>query len=160
MKRISCILLFAATLMMAACDPGYSEDVAFKNKSSHTVTITPMYNSQYDNDTTTEREVKSYTIEPNQEVVVESMDGLGGASYEQGTHWLKWYYGNEVELRFDDGKLVVYHPEDTTGISPYNYHCDNYTYDEKLKETAPFLGNPYYGKLTFSITDEHYGAAQ
>ena len=98
MKRISCILLFAATLMMAACDPGYSEDVAFKNKSSHTVTITPMYNSQYDNDTTTEREVKSYTIEPNQEVVVESMDGLGGASYEQGTHWLKWYYGNEVDL--------------------------------------------------------------
>lgn len=160
MKRISYLLLFATTLLMAACDPGFSEDVAFKNNSSHTVTITPIYNSQYGNDTTFVREVESYTIAPDQEVVIQALGGLGAADFEQGVYWLKDYYGDGVELCFDDGKLVVYHSEDTTGISPYNFYSTNYSYEEKLKETAPFRGMPYYGKLTFTITEEHHDVAE
>lgn len=147
MKLRNTLMVAAAALMMAACDPGFEEDIVLSNSTSHSVTIVPSGDSEV-------------TLAAGEEKVIKHRDGLGGASLEFGINAFAWYYGDSVVVRFDNSRQVTYHKDDTTGISPYNFSGQNYTYEEKRKESSPFKGNPYYGKLTFSITDEHYGAAQ
>lgn len=157
-----------ATLLLAvvatACDPGYTEDVVIRNASTHYVTIIPLHPET--NDTTATIAEKTYTLAPNEEVVIEQLGGIGSASFEEGVNYFKAFYGDSVKLGFGgiwEDILVrekTYYAWETTGISPYNFQSLNYTYEEKRNTGRVFHGLPYYGKLTFTITDEHYEEAE
>jgi len=156
-----------ATLLLAvvatACDPGYTEDVVIRNASTHYVTIIPLHPET--NDTTATIAEKTYTLAPNEEVVIEQLGGIGSASFEEGVNYFKAFYGDSVKLGFGgiwEDILVrekTYYAWETTGISPYNFQSLNYTYEEKRNTGRVFHDLPYYGKLTFTITDEHYEEA-
>ena len=156
-----------ATLLLAvvatACDPGYTEDVVIRNASTHYVTIIPLHPET--NDTTATIAEKTYTLAPNEEVVIEQLGGIGSASFEEGVNYFKAFYGDSVKLGFGgfEEEILVrektYYAWETTGISPYNFQSLNYTYEEKRNTGRVFHDLPYYGKLTFTITDEHYEEA-
>lgn len=156
-----------ATLLLAviatACDPGYTEDVVIRNASGHYVTIIPLQPES--NDTTATISEKTYTLAPNEEVIIEQLGGIGSASFEEGVHYFKAFYGDSVKLGFggfgEDGLLreKTYYTWETDGISPYNFQSSNYTYEEKRNTGRVFHDLPYYGKLTFTITEEHYEEA-
>ncbi|MBO6080618.1 MAG: hypothetical protein J6P54_06620 [Bacteroidales bacterium] len=159
-KFVAMILL---TLLAAACDPSYTEDVVIRNASTHYVTIIPLHPET--NDTTANIAGKTYTLAPNEEVVIEQLGGIGSASFEEGVNYFKAFYGDSVKLGFggfgEDGLLreKTYYIWETGGISPYNFQSSNYIYEEKRNTGRVFHDLPYYGKLTFTITDEHYDAA-
>ena len=152
-------------LMQAACDPGYTEDVVIRNASSHYVTITDygIDNNDYD--------IADYMhnilhLAPNEEVVIEQLGGIGSASFEEGVNYFKAFYGDSVKLGFGgfEEEILVrektYYAWETEGISPYNFQSLNYTYEEKRNTGRVFHDLPYYGKLTFTITNEHYEEAE
>ena len=163
MKKIIFIMTLAVTF--AACDPGYTEDVVIRNASSHYVTITDygIDNNDYD--------MANYMhnilhLAPNEEVVIEQLGGIGSASFEEGVNYFKTFYGDSVKFGFGGfaEEILVrektYYAWETTGISPYNFQSLNYTYEEKLNTGRVFHNLPYYGKLTFTITNEHYEEAE
>ena len=152
-------------LMQAACDPGYTEDVVIRNASSHYVTITDygIDNNDYD--------IADYMhnilrLAPNEEVVIGQLGGIGSASFEEGVNYFKAFYGDSVKLGFGgfEEEILVrektYYAWETEGISPYNFQSLNYTYEEKRNTGRVFHDLPYYGKLTFTITNEHYEEAE
>ncbi|MBP5526932.1 MAG: hypothetical protein J6X79_00600 [Bacteroidales bacterium] len=154
------LLLVLAVLGLTACDPGYDEDVAFKNSSLHVVTVVPSdYYSQY-SDTTVVYENEAHTLAVGEELLLNVAGGLGVASREEAEGWFRIYYSDSVIFRFDDEKQVVFYKDDSVSISPYNFNSANYQYEEKLNKGITFHGYPYYGKLTFTITDEHYRMAE
>lgn len=154
-----------ATLFLAviatACDPGYTEDVVIRNASTHYVAIFPLYPESKG----TTANIPLYKLPPNNEVVIEHLGGIGSASFEEGVNYFKAFYGDSVKLvfgSFEEDELrreKTYYIWDTDGISPYNFQSPNYTYEEKRNTGHVFHDLPYYGKLTFTITDEHYDAA-
>ena len=158
---------FAAVILLAllatACDPGYTEDVVIRNATKHYVVIVPLHPETNDTDMTIAE--KTYTLSPNEEVVIEQLGGIGSASFEEGVNYFKVFYGDSVTLAFgnfyDDGlwREKTYYTWDTDGISPYNFKSSNYTYEEKRNTGRVFHDLPYYGKLTFTITNEHYEEA-
>lgn len=164
MKHTTTII---ATMLLAviaaACDPGYTEDVVIRNASKHYVVIIPPHPESQD--TTATIEEKSYTLAPNEEVVIGQLGGIGSASFEEGVNYFKTFYGDSVTLAFgnfyDDGlwREKTYYTWETGGISPYNFQSSNYIYEERRNTGHVFHNLPYYGKLTFTITDEHYDAA-
>ena len=159
--------VLAAMLILAvfaaACDPGYTEDVVIRNASGHYVTIIPLH--QETNDSMATNAEKTYTLAPNEEVVINQLGGIGSASFEEGVNYFKTFYGDSVTLVFgnfyDDGLWCekTYYTWETGGISPYNFQSSNYIYEEKRNTGHVFHDLPYYGKLTFTITDEHYDEA-
>ncbi len=146
-----------------SCDPSYTEEIAIHNGSSHTVTVIPSPLNWYDSiqDTTFTQENQTYTIAPGEEVVIKNEGGLGGADLTVAKYMLFQYYSDSVIFRFngETGPQIVYHKEENSGISPYNFQSLNYQYEEKLNTGLIFHGHPNYGKLTFTITDEHYEEA-
>ena len=163
MKKI--IFIMTLAVMQAACDPGYTEDVVIRNASSHYVTITDygIDNNDYD--------IADYMhnilrLAPNEEVVIEQLGGIGSASFEEGVNYFKTFYGDSVKFGFGGfaEEILVrektYYAWETTGISPYNFQSLNYTYEEKRNTGRVFHDLPYYGKLTFTITNEHYEEAE
>ena len=163
--RIVTIILLSV-IFATSCDPGYNEDMVIRNESSHTVTVIPSPYSWYntDMDSTFSQENKTYTLAPNEEVVIQSNGGIGSASLEEGIATFQQYYGDSVTIRFPEVEIEpapqeIYHITDTTGISPYNFGSTYYKYEEKIHYGRWFNGHSTYGKLTFSITDEHYDAA-
>lgn len=155
-------VFFVGAFLLTSCDPGYDEYAVINNATKHTVTIIPGASSHYNSslDSTIIRKNESYTIEPGEEVVVYDGGGVGSASRGIGILEFRHYYKDSVIFRFDDSRQVVYYKDDTTGISPYCFSTTNYIYIEKQSTGLFFNGNPYYGKLTFAITDEHYQSAQ
>ena len=157
----------AAMLILAifavACDPGYTEDVAIRNASSHYVTIIPLHPET--NDSTATTAGKTYTLAPNEEIVIGQLGGIGSAGFDEGVSYFKTFYGDSVKLSFggfgEDGLIreKKYYAWETDGISPYNFQSAKYTYEEKRNTGRVFHDLPYYGKLTFTITDEHYDEA-
>ena len=163
MKKI--IFIMTLAVMLASCDPGYTEDVVIRNASSHYVTITDygIDNNDYD--------IADYMhnilhLAPNEEVVIEQLGGIGSASFEEGVNYFKAFYGDSVKLGFGgfEEEILVrektYYAWETEGISPYNFQSLNYTYEEKRNTGRVFHDLPYYGKLTFTITNEHYEEAE
>ena len=161
MWTVAAMLILAVCI--AACDPGYTEDVVIRNASKHYVTIIPLH-AEIDDSTATTSE-KTYTLAPNEEVVIEQLGGIGTASFEEGVTYFKYFYGDSVKLGFggfgEDGLIreKTYYAWETEGVSPYNFQSANYTYEEKRNTGRVFHDLPYYGKLTFTITDEHYAEA-
>ena len=151
------------TVFATACDPGYTEDVVIRNVSKHYVTIIP--HDAMLNDSTLVSSNKVYTLAPNEEIVVKQLGGIGTASFDEGVNYFKTFYGDSVKLSFggfgEDGLVreKKYYAWETDGISPYNFQSEKYTYEEKRNTGRVFHDLPYYGKLTFSITDEHYAEA-
>ena len=155
-----------ATLLLAviatACDPGYTEDVVIRNASTHYVTVFPLYPETKGTTAT----FPIYKLAPNEEVGIEQLGGIGSASFEEGVNYFKAFYGDSVKLVFgtfgedEPRREKTYYTWDTDGISPYNFQSSNYTYEEKRNTGLVFHDLPYYGKLTFTITDEHYDAAR
>ena len=168
MKKNINMWVVAAILILAvfatACDPGYTEDVVIRNASTHYVTIIPLHPET--DDTSAAIAGKTYTLAPNEEVVIEQFGGIGSASFEEGANYFKTFYGDSVKFGFGGfaEEILVrektYYAWETTGISPYNFQSANYTYEEKRNTGRVFHDLPYYGKLTFTITNEHYEEAE
>lgn len=162
MKTKAFLLLCAAALAVA-CDPGYSEDVVVRNSSTHTVTIIPSPNVYYNDlrDSTFVTQQESHTIAPGQSATVKCISGLGGASRGEGEYLMQSYLNDSVVLLFDSAVRIVYHAGDTGSLSPYNFQSDCYTYEQQLNSDSwTFKNNPRYGKLTFTVGDAHFEAAE
>lgn len=152
MKTKAFLLLCAAALAVA-CDPGYHEDVVIHNQSTHTVTVIPTPSDiVFVHD--------SCTLAPDAKYTVADPGGVGTASRSEGESYMEWYMGDSVVFVFDDNRRVVYYKENRDGISPYNFNSANYSYEERLNERGPFKGYAEYGKLTFTISDDHFEAAE
>lgn len=153
MKNIKLFYAVIAAALFAACDPGYNEDVIIHNQSTHTVTVIPTPSDiVFVHD--------SCTLAPDAKYTVADPGGVGTASRSEGESYMEWYMGDSVVFVFDDNRRVVYYKENRDGISPYNFNSANYSYEERLNERGPFKGYAEYGKLTFTVTDEHYDAAE
>jgi len=163
MTKFVAVILLA--LLATACDPAYTEEIAIRNASSHYVTVIPGTRDCATDEQSYTVENKSYTLAPGEEVVIHNDGGLGSASFEVGVNYFKVFYGDSVKLGFggfgEEGLLreKTYYSWDTDGISPYNFQSSNYTYEEKRNTGRVFHDMPYYGKLTFTITNEHYEEA-
>lgn len=160
--RFTAIILL--TVLATACDPGYNEDMLIRNASAHTVTVIPGTRDCATGGPEYSVENKTVTIAPNAEVVIHASGGIGGASLEEGIATFQQYYGDSVTIRFPNIEIeptpqIIYHINDTTGISPFNFKGTHYQYEEKYNTGRIFNGHPMYGKLTFIVTDEHYNAA-
>lgn len=153
MKNIKLFYAVIAATLFAACDPGYNEDVVIHNQSTHTVTVIPTPSDiVFVHD--------SCTLAPDAKYTVADPGGVGTASRSEGESYMEWYMGDSVVFVFDDNRRIVYYKENRDGISPYNFNSANYSYEERLNERGPFKGYAEYGKLTFTVTDEHYDAAE
>ena len=162
MIRFTAIILL--TVLATACDPGYNENMTIRNTSAHTVTVIPGTRDCATGCPEYSVENKTVTIAPNAEVVIHANGGIGGASLEEGIATFQQYYGDSVIIRFPNIEIeptpqIIYHINDTTGISPFNFKGTHYQYEEKYNTGRIFNGHPMYGKLTFIVTDEHYNAA-
>lgn len=152
MKNIKLFYAVIAAALFAACDPGYYEEFVIHNMSTHTVTVIPTPSDEfYVHD--------SCTLSPDAKYTVADPGGLGSASRSGCEYYMELYMGDSVVFLFDDNRRIVYYNENRDGISPYNFNSANYSYEEKLNERYPFKGHAEYGKLTFTVTDEHYDAA-
>ena len=152
MKNIKLFYAVIAAALFAACDPGYNEDVVIHNQSTHTVTVIPTPSDiVFVHD--------SCTLAPDAKYTVADRGGVGTASRSGCEYLMEWYLGDSVVFVFDDNRRIVYYKENRDGISPYNFNSANYSYEERLNEKGPFKGYAEYGKLTFTVTDEHYDAA-
>ena len=160
-KSLAAIALGA--MLLTGCDPGYDEEVAVRNTTSHSVTIIPgvqtMQQSVVDTSTYSVQ-YDTYTVASGETTILQAESGLGGATLEEG-HWLfRNYAGDSITFRFDDGRQVVYYAGDTSGISPFNTGSALYNYEEKLNSDGwTFKDNPRFGRLTFTIVEEHYMVA-
>lgn len=151
-------ILIVAAAMLAACDPGHDDDVVLCNKTDVSVTVLP---SQRDEQEAYYSRYENYTIAAGEEVVVVNNGGIGQSSRDECEYWLLQYLADSVTFRFADGSEVTYHSDDTTdAISPFNLASELFSYDEKLSTGLWFHDNPYYGRLTFSITKAHLEAAR
>lgn len=152
------LLLAAVTLVLTSCDPGYDEDMVIRNESSQTVTVIPGTRDCATSELGFDVGNKTYTLAPSEEVVIQSNGGIGSASLEEAIATFMQYYGDSVTFRFagEPEQQIVFFRTDTTGISPYNFNSIHYKYEEKHHYGLWFNGHPSYGKLTFTITDEHY----
>lgn len=162
MWTIPVILLLA--VILTACDPGYNEEIVIRNESNYTVTVIPGTRDCATGSPEYSVENRSYTIAPNAEVVIHTIGGIGGASLEEGIATFQQYYGDSVIIRFPNIEIeptpqIIYHINDTTGISPFNFKDAHYQYEEKHSTGRFFNGHPMYGKHTFIVTDGHYNAA-
>ena len=148
-------------LILASCDPAFDEDICIQNTSKRSVTIIPSdyVGYSYADSAPYIREATPVTLASGEVQTVATQGGIGSASREYGEFTFSHYYNDSVIFQFDDGKQVVYHSDDTTGISPYNFNSTLYAYEEELNTGRMFHGLPYYGRLTFTITDAHYAAA-
>lgn len=157
------VIVLATMVALTACDPGFNEDMVIRNASKHYVTIIPLH-AETDDSTATTSE-KTYILAPKEEVVIEQLGGIGSASFDEGVNYFKTFYGDSVKLSFggfgEDGLVreKKYYAWETDGISPYNFQSAKYTYEEKRNTGRVFHDLPHYGKLTFTITDEHYEEA-
>ena len=152
MKNTKLFYAVIAAALFAACDPGYNEDVVIHNMSTHTVTVIPTPSDElYVHD--------SCTLAPGDKDTVADPGGLGSASRSGCEYYMELYMGDSVVFLFDDNRRIVYYKENRDGISPYNFSSANYGYEETQNERGPFKGYAGYGKLTFTVTDEHYNAA-
>lgn len=152
MKNIKLFYAVIAAALFAACDPGYNEEVVIHNMSTHTVTVIPTSSDElivHD----------SCTLAPDAKYTVADPGGVGTASRSEGEYYMELYMGDSVVFVFDDNRRIVYYKENRDGISPYNFSSANYGYEETQNERGPFKGYAGYGKLTFTVTDEHYDAA-
>lgn len=153
MKNNKLFYAVIAAALFAACDPGYHEDVVIHNQSTHTVTVIPTPSDiVFVHD--------SCTLAPDAKYTVADPGGVGTASRSEGESYMEWYMGDSVVFVFDDNRRVVYYKENRDGISPYNFNSANYSYEERLNERGPFKGYAEYGKLTFTISDDHFEAAE
>ena len=162
-KSITAIMV--AAILFAACDPGFNEDIAIRNSSSVEVTITPSPYHRATQDSLVNGNsgtpgIQPVTIAAGDHSILVTDGGLGASSLEFGQQMFQYYFNDSVVFSFADGRKVVYHSYDTTGISPYNFSSSCYTYEEKHNKTAPFKGLAYYGCLTFTITEANHDAAQ
>ena len=162
MKRIWNTIVACCLLMLASCDPGYDEDLCIKNTSERSVTVIPANRVGYSraDSATYVHEATPVTLASGEEQTVYTTGGVGAASRGEGEFMFKQYYNDSVVFQFDDGEQVVYYSGDTSEISPYNFNSTLYGYEEKLNTGITFHGLPYYGRLTFTITNAHYAAAQ
>lgn len=153
--KIAMALLLA--ILATACDPGYYEGMVIRNESSQTVTVIPGTRECGTGEPSYNVENKTYTLAPSEEVVIQSTGGIGEASLEEGIEVFLQYYGDSVTFCFngETEPQIVYYRTDTTGISPYNFNSTHYKYKEKRHYGRWFNGHSSYGKLTFSITNEH-----
>lgn len=152
MKNIKLFYAVIAATLFAACDPGYYQEVVIHNLSTHTVKVIPTpSDTVYVHD--------RCTLAPDAKYTVADIGGVGTASRLGCEYLMEWYLGDSVVFVFDDNRRIVYYKENRDGISPYNFNSANYSYEEKLNEKGPFKGHAEYGKLTFTVTDEHYDAA-
>ena len=154
------------SVIATACDPAYTEEIAIRNASSHYVTVIPGTRDCATGEPSYTVENKSYTLAPGEEAVIYNDGGIGSASFEVGVNYFKVFYGDSVKLGFggfgEDGLLRenTYYTWETDGISPYNFQSSTYIYEEKRNTGNVFYDLPYYGKLTFTITNEHYEEAR
>ncbi len=157
--KFATILLLA--VLVTACDPAFTEDAVILNTSSHTVTVITETHHGVTGKTGETKNTRSYSIKPGEEVLIQTIGYLGGASYWDGVNMFLEFYGDSVTLRFngETGPQIVYHRDDISNNSPYNFNSSNYQYEEEHKTGLVFHNHPNYGKLTFTITDEHYDAA-
>lgn len=161
-SAIKLLSAIAAIFLLSSCDPGFDEDMVIHNQSQHSVTVIPSPSYYYNQelDSTFVHESESFTIAIGDSVTVSNDVGIGSASRDIAIYSFQNYYNDSVILRFDDGFQVTYHSDDTTGISPYNFASGNYSYSEKLKEKGLYFRNhPYYGRMTFTITEAHHAEA-
>ena len=154
--RFTAIILL--TVLAIACDPGYDEDMVIRNESSRTVTVIPGNRNYATGEPDIVVENNTYTLAPSEEVVIQGNGGIGSASLEEAIATFLQYYGDSVTFRFagETEQQIVFLRTDTTGISPYNFNSTYYKYEEKRHYGLWFNGHSSYGKLTFTITDEHY----
>ena len=150
-------LILLSVILATACDPGYYEGMVIRNESSQTVTVIPGTRECGTGEPSYNVENKTYTLAPSEEVVIQSTGGIGEASLEEGIEVFLQYYGDSVTFCFngETEPQIVYYRTDTTGISPYNFNSTHYKYKEKRHYGRWFNGHSSYGKLTFSITNEH-----
>lgn len=164
MKKNYTILLAAATLLFAACDPGYTCDNVINNASNHKVSVIPLAYEVYSShrDISAHDTVYLYDItvlDKNEKSFVMSSGGLGSASREECIYNMRQYLGDSVKFLFDNEKSIVFYATDTSGVSPYNFDAPFYHYVQKLRVRRGNVGDPYYGTLTLNIDDDFYQLA-
>lgn len=163
MKKI--ILFLFAAVVFAACDPGYTCDQIVHNCSDHSVIIKPLdytVRLRYYNDTIKDTIYYSeqYEIAPGKSITIASIGHIGYASREECIYYMRDYLGDSVKFIFDDNKSIVFHSDDTTGWSPYNFDTTCYHYEQDLTVRRGKPGLPYYGKLTLLIDNAFHSLAQ
>ena len=146
-----CTALFALGLF-ASCDPAYTIDYTFRNRTGHEVTLKSSYPFDH---TLWDRHPNGITVANRTDTLFCTTDGIGSANRVTAEADIRtWVYGDTVTFTFDDGKKLTYLRRNRNGV--FDLYDNHYIwYDEK-----GWWGNKKYACLTFTLTAEDYNRAR
>lgn len=163
MKKTPLIPLLAV-LLLAACDPGYTSEFAIDNRTDHALTIQSL--QPVDTARSHYAMLHPFSVPAHTDTVVDVDGGIGGAVLEGfAYHIPDCFYGDSVQIRFDDGRVLNFYRDSVGADALYRINDANspsslYRYEGRPKTSEPFKGNISYGKLTLIVTDSLYNLSR
>jgi len=152
-------LIAAAASLLAACDPGYTDEYIIDNQSSHNLEFIwsgpyRYYPSEYEQGFD-----GSYPVDSGKRVTIYYSGGLGHTGFEQITYQMNYYLMGDSVLFVVDGTdtLTFYAADSLSADSPYNFKSDRYTYDELINGSYDAAS---YASLTFTVDNAMLEAAR
>ena len=150
MKLYRLLLMAAAALLLAACDPGYNEEYTIDNQSSHDLVFVWSGGWRYYPNENGLNFDGSYPVAAGTKVTLPFAGGIGQTGRDQiRSSALYGLLGDSVSFVVGSDTLTFY-ASDTLGVdSPYNFDSERYTYDEM---PGP-AGGMSWASLTFRVDD-------
>lgn len=151
MKLNRVLLMAAATLLLAACDPGYNEEYTIDNQSSHDLVFVWSGSWRYYPSENGRNFDGTYPVAAGTKATLPFAGGLGQTGRDQICASACYgLLGDSVSFVVDGTDTLTFYASDTLGTdSPYNFDSPRYTYDE-LPGPA---GGMKWASLSFRVDD-------
>lgn len=151
MKLNRLLLMAAAALLLAACDPAYDEEYTIDNQSSHDLVFLWSGSWRYYPSENGPNFDGSYPVSTGTKATLPFAGGIGQTGRDQICSSARYgLLGDSVSFVVDGTDTLTFYASDTLGTdSPYNFASPRYTYDE-LPGPA---GGMRWASLTFRVDD-------
>lgn len=155
MKLNRLLLMAAAALLLAACDPGYNEEYTIDNQSSHDLVFVWSGSWRYYPSENGRNFDGTYPVAAGTKATLPFAGGLGQTGRDQICASACYgLLGDSVSFVVDGTDTLTFYASDTLGTdSPYNFDSPRYTYDE-LPGPA---GGMKWASLSFRVDDAMLG---
>ncbi|MBR4176173.1 MAG: hypothetical protein IKQ53_02040 [Bacteroidales bacterium] len=138
-------------MLMAACDPGFSDEYTIDNQSSHDILFIWGGDWRYYPYENGRNFDGTYPVAAGQKATLPFFGGLGNTGQNAIINCaLDFLLGDSVQFIVDGIDTLTFYASDTLGAdSPYNFKSQRYTYDEL---PGPGSGMSW-ASLTFKVDD-------
>lgn len=150
MKAKRLLLPALAAMLLAACDPGFTEEYIIDNQSSHDLVFVWSGSWRYYPNENGLNFDGSYPVAAGTKATLPFSGDLGQTGRDQIYASARYgLLGDSVSFVVGTDTLTFYASDTLNADSPYNFNSPRYTYDE-LPGPA---GGMSYASLTFRVDD-------